>query len=138
MKMFKFLVLVVFMSTVTVYLMMTDLVGSEHLVPGFVHGCWTVLSVSAGLLAASYLIHLRLHPLKSEVRGHEGACVAVWIEGNQVARRINGATTGFFKKSISIAGLPFGLTVGPEFHGYVTSKGIVRTTEGIYNNRFPD
>jgi hypothetical protein len=89
--------------------------------------------VAAGVLCACWLLgrRLRLLPvmLTSEVPQHEGLCVPVWVNNNQVHFRLTGACTGFFRKARRIAGLPLVWLVGPEFHGFIREFKVL-STEG--------
>jgi hypothetical protein len=70
--------------------------------------------------------------IKSEVPNHEGWCKPVWLNRNSVNLRIDGRVTGFFRlvRKHRLFGW---IKTGEQFHGYVTSKGVVKTTEGIYS-----
>ena len=68
----------------------------------------------------------------STVSGFLGECAATWLDSFP-SSRIIGARTGFFrlvKKNI----FGFKIRTGKEFHGYISSKGDIRSTEGIYNS----
>lgn len=72
-------------------------------------------------------------PLKSLVPGFEGQCKPTWLNKNQVDIRVTGAITGSFK--LVRKHWLFGyIKTGKEFHGYISSKGDVRTTKGIYSS----
>ena len=66
--------------------------------------------------------------LTSKVENHEGPCVPVWVNQNQVCRRIDGGVTGFFRRVRLIFGVPLCKT-GKEFHGIIKTGRIVETTE---------
>lgn len=55
------------------------------------------------------------------IPGHTGLCVAVWLNRNQVANRLDQGITGFFKHVEK--GWIFYHTVGPEFHGRIVWDG---------------
>lgn len=68
--------------------------------------------------------------LQSRVTGSEGPCRPTWLNQNQVFRRIDGGVTGFFRQIESRWWCPFGVMVGPEFHGIVRGRtGIVESTQ---------
>lgn len=69
----------------------------------------------------------------SLVLGHEGLCKPTWICKNIVEIRTTGAITGCFK-NVKKHWLWGYVRRGKEFHGYIDSKGKIRTTEGIYSS----
>lgn len=72
----------------------------------------------------------------SLVKGHEGLCKPTWLDTNQVSIRVTTRVTGTFK-NVKRHWLWGWIKYGEEFGGYISSKGDVRTTEGIYNtNQF--
>lgn len=70
---------------------------------------------------------------KSEVKQFEGACSPTWLNTNQYDVRTQNVRgiTGFFKlvKKHWFWGV---IKHGKEFHGYIGTDNVVRTTEGIY------
>lgn len=72
-------------------------------------------------------------PLTSLISGHEGPCKPTWLNKNIVDIRTTGAITGSFK-NVRKHWLFGWIKFGKEFHGYIDSKGSVRTTEGIYSS----
>ncbi len=70
---------------------------------------------------------MRLY-LQSTVKGREGPCVPTWLNRNRVERRLYGGISGFFKRVVTLFGVPIYKT-GPEFHGIIRDGITVQTTE---------
>ncbi len=65
----------------------------------------------------------KILPIESKVPNHEGLCTPIWLNNNRLYNRIDGGTTGFFRKIKYFMGiLPY--KTGKEFHG-VINQGIV-------------
>jgi len=54
----------------------------------------------------------------SEVKGHEGPCKASWLNKNQIANRMDGGVTGFFR-TVRRNRFGFWRRFGPQFHGII-------------------
>jgi len=68
----------------------------------------------------------------STVPGFLGECAPTWLD-SPTGARMTGAMTGFFKMTKkNIFG--FKIKTGKEFSGYISSKGDVRSMEGIYSS----
>jgi hypothetical protein len=128
---FRLLCFTVAFVVATMLGMSVALFGVDGLVPSVVTTWLEIIAVSLTLLLATYRLHWYPTALESQVEGHFGACVPVWLNHNQVDTRISGAGSGFFKKVLLIPGIPVAFSTGPEFHGYIR-RGKVLTTEGIY------
>jgi len=76
---------------------------------------------------------MRKRILTSFVHGHEGDCKPTWLNTNQVDFRVTTRVTGSFR-NVKKHWLFGSIKFGKEFHGYIDSKGNVRSTEGIYSN----
>ncbi len=109
----------------------TRTVGIDPILPSVFSVCERVDLTCLVLLLIMQRLHYYPRVLESGVAGHLGPCVPVWLETNQIVRRIEGAGSGFFRRVIRLPHVPFAVTVGPEFHGYIY-RGTVLTTEGIY------
>lgn len=59
-----------------------------------------------------------MRTLPSLVRGHVGPCKPTWLNRNEIARRIDGGTTGFFRNTRTILGF-INVKTGEEFHGII-------------------
>ena len=66
--------------------------------------------------------------LESKVNDREGACVPVWLNRNQVCRRLDGGVSGFFRRVRLVMGVPL-YKFGEEFHGIVKDGRTVVTTK---------
>lgn len=71
--------------------------------------------------------------LTSIVKGHEGKCKPTFLNRNSVDLRTTTRITGCFK-NVKKGFLGIACKHGKEFHGYIGSDWIVRSTEGIYNS----
>lgn len=92
----------------------------------------------AGLVIGGILFFLLLRQVRisrfqfdSLVEKHQGPCLPIWVNKNQIDYMLTGAVTGFFRRAYSIKGIPLAILVGPEFHGYVRDNK-VHTTFGFY------
>lgn len=80
------------------------------------------------------MIHLQRAPhAKSIVPGHEGPCIATWLNQSQIPGLGNGdyGVTGFFRLCLRLGPWLY-WTFGPEFHGgapWGSDNRIVRSTE---------
>lgn len=63
--------------------------------------------------------------VQSHVGGFTGACVPTWVNLNQVHRKLDGGTTGFFRLAKKIPYLPLYFCTGKEFHGKVTGAVVI-------------
>ena len=70
--------------------------------------------------------------LISNVSGHKGLCVPVWVNKNQVYNRLDRGITGFFRL---VEKRFFGYRkVGEEFHGIIKDCTVETTeTKNIYD-----
>ena len=71
-----------------------------------------------------------MKPLVSLVPGFEGVCMPIWLNGNQVDLRLWGHYTGFFRL-VDLRHWRRWKFIGKEFHGYIDSYDVVRSTEGM-------
>ena len=94
-----------------------------------------ILLLAVPLLIAFKLLSTRLRfaprAFTSEVPDHQGPCMPVWVNKNQIDYMLSGAFTGFFRRARRVAGLPLVWLSGPEFHGYVREDK-VKSTVGYY------
>jgi hypothetical protein len=60
---------------------------------------------------------------------YNGPCVLTWVNRNSVDRRLHSGVTVFAYRVRPWG--PFNSTYGEEFHGMITSKGFIVSTEGM-------
>lgn len=70
--------------------------------------------------------------LTSVVPGFVGPCAPVWVNRNQVCRRLDGGVTGFFK--LTRWGV---FRVGDEFHGIIRQGLTVESTAPLTADHVP-